>query len=261
MLKLIGNIIKWRELIFLFAQRDLKIRYRQAILGILWVWFQPLSQMVVFNFIFIRIFHRSPVKGYPFHIFVFTGLIFWTYFSTTINYTIPLFKNNVALIKKAYFPREVIPLGIILSNLVNVFASMLLVFLFMWTAHLKVHLTILYVFPLLLIQIMLMTALALFASGLNVFFRDIKYGMSLLLYLWMFMNPILYPAEKVPAHLKNFYFLNPMAPLIDGYRRAILEGTSPQWKYVLISLGISYVLLEICYWIFKKAERIFNDIL
>ena len=268
------NIIEWsdslagharelwrhRELLWLVTQREIKVRYKQSALGIVWAVLQPLSLMVVFT-VFFSWFARMQSDGIPYPLFSYAALLPWTFFSTSLTFAIPSLIANSHIITKIYFPREIIPLASVLAAFVDfVIASGIFVALL---AFYRVPPTwnLLYVLPIVAIQIAFTAGVCLLLSALTVLYRDVRHTLPLLIQIWMFVTPILYPASVVPQRWRGWYFsLNPMAAIIDGYRRTIVQGIAPQLKYLVLAAVVSVLLLWAGYKYFKSLEKEFADI-
>ncbi len=253
-------LVRHRDLLWTWVWRDIRVRYKQALLGGLWAIIQPVSLMLMFSLIF-TIFAPLPTEGVPYPIFSYTALLPWSFFATSITFAVTSLTNNMHLITKIYFPREILPLAAVGTGLLDLgIASIVLVGLMLFY-QVAFSLTML-LFPLLLlIQVALTLGIALFASAINVFYRDIRFIVPLAIQLWMYATPIIYPVQVVPAQYLTIYMLNPMAGLIEGYRSILLHGQLPDWTYLGLSAGISVVLLLAGYAYFKHAEPRFADVI
>jgi lipopolysaccharide transport system permease protein len=249
-----------KDLTLSFAVRDIKARYKQTALGAAWAMLQPLSLMVAFTLVFSR-FAQVPSDGVPYPIFSYSALIFWTFFATAVSQGTAAIVANSNLVRKIYFPRETLLVSILLAAALDlsiaaaIFAAMLAYY------HVAVSWTVLWVPVLLLIQTMFALAVICVTSAIHVSLRDIGHGIPLLLQLWMFATPIAYPLKVVPASLLPIYMLNPMAPIIDGYRRTILLGQSPDVHGLLIASVVTLLVLTVGYSFFKRAETTFADVI
>ena len=254
MREVIANMIQHRDLIVSFVRRDIKARYKQTALGVAWSLIQPLSMMIVFTLVF-SIFARVPSDGIPYPVFAYSALIFWTFFSNSISGGTVAMVSNGVLIRKIYFPRETLLVSVILSGLLDLTVASLLFI------GMALTLTALWVFPLLLLQITLAFGVTSLTSAAHVNFRDIGHGLPLLLQLWMFATPVAYPIGVIPDWLRPFYLLNPMATIIDGYRRAVILGVAPDLPALALSAAVTIVLTYVALAVFKRAERTFADVI
>ena len=234
-------LFSYRELLFNWVWREIRIRYKQSFLGIVWAILQPLLMMLIFTLVF-SIFAKIASEGIPYPLFSYTALLPWTFFATSISSGVPSIVNQMDLVTKIYFPREILPISSVIAAFFDflIASTVFIGLIFFYKVPLTVQ--ILW-FPLLLsIQILLTLGIVLFASAINVFYRDIRFIIPLITQLWMFASPIIYPVSLVPKWLRDFYLLNPMAPIIDGYRRVVLLGTMPDLTYLSISVCISGLL-------------------
>jgi len=257
----VRELVKHRELLWLVTQREIKVRYKQSSLGILWAILQPLSLMLVLT-VFYSWFVRMPSDGLPYPLFSYAALLPWTFFSTSLTFAIPSLIQNSHIITKIYFPREIVPLASVLTAFLDflvasvVFVGMLIAYRVAPTWNL------LYIVPLLAIQMAFTVGVCLLLSAFTVLYRDVRHTLPLVIQIWMFVTPILYSASVVPERLRGWYFsLNPMAAIIDGYRRAIVLGIQPQLRYLGLAAAVSIVLVWAGYKYFKHLEREFADII
>lgn len=260
MLAHLKALVRHRDLLWTWVWRDIRVRYKQSLLGGLWAIIQPLSLMLMFTLIF-SIFAPLPTEGIPYPIFSYTALLPWTFFATSITFAVTSLTNNMSLVTKIYFPREILPLAAVGTSLLDLgIAAIVLVglMLFYWV---PLSLTMLLFPVLLLIQITLALGIAFFASAVNVFYRDIRFIVPLAMQLWMYATPIIYPVQLVPERYLPIYMLNPMAGLIEGYRSILLHGEMPNWAYLGLSAGVSTVLFLAGYAYFKHVEPRFADII
>jgi lipopolysaccharide transport system permease protein len=252
----------WRhwDLVVSFAQRDIKARYKQTALGISWALLQPLSMMLVFTLVF-SVFAKVPSDGVPYPIFAYSALIFWTFFANSISTGTMAMVANATLIRKIYFPRETLLTSVVLAGCLDLtiacvlFAGMLLYY------KIAVSAAILWVLPLLVLQILLGLGITSLTAAAHVNFRDIGHALPLMLQLWMFASPVGYPISVIPGWLRPFYMLNPMAGIIDGYRRAVLLGEAPDLSALAVSLVMTLTIVAVAFPVFKRAERTFADVI
>ena len=256
----IQSLIAAHELLYTWVRREFKVRYSQSMLGAIWAIVQPLSLMVIFSLVFSLVL-KVPTGETPYPPFAYVGLLTWTLFSNALNFAIPSLVNNINLVSKIRFPREILPLSAILVSLID-FAITALVFVPMLVFY-RVHISplVLFIPVILLLQVGFTFGLALLASAVNVFFRDIRFVIPLALQIWFYLTPIIYPADLVPEWLRPLYFLNPMAVFIDSYRRLLFAHTWPDWPYLAVATGVTGLLLWWGYRYFKQAEREFADLI
>jgi lipopolysaccharide transport system permease protein len=255
-----SQLLKYQDLLYTWFQRELKIRYKQSFIGGLWAILQPLTMMVIFTVVF-SVLARFPTDGIPYPIFSYTALLPWFYLSNSVSYGTPTLVLNMSLVTKIYFPREILPLGSIGAAFFDLLIASVVFLVLMLVYQIPLTFNILWVPLLLLIQTALIIGVVLLLSALNVFYRDIRFIIPLGLQVWMFASPIIYPLSLVPESLLPVYMLNPMAGLIDSYRRVVLQGEPPVYSYLAISTVISLVVFLVGYSYFKRAEPAFADLI
>jgi lipopolysaccharide transport system permease protein len=254
------ELIRYRELLGQWVMRNIKVRYKQSLLGVTWAILQPLSATVIMAIVFSR-FIRVSTDGIPHPIFYYSAMLPWTFSASSISFGTSCLINNMNLVTKIYFPREILPISAVLASFVD-FSIASVIFIGMIVLYqVPVGLSWLWAPVLLLIQVMLTLGIVLFASALNVFYRDIRFVVPLGMQLWMYLTPIIYPLTLVPERFHALYMLNPMAGLIDSYRRIILQARSPDITYLLTAAVISVIVFLLAYVYFKQAEAIFADLI
>lgn len=258
-IKDITELWKYRELLYFFTWRDLKVRYKQTIVGAGWAIFQPFITMVVFS-VFFGGLAKIPSDGVPYPIFVYVGLIFWQFFSSALSDTSNTLIANQAIITKVYFPRLILPIASVMTKVVDfVIASLILVVLMFYYKYIP-NLTGIIIMPLLLV-ITFMTAVGggLVLAAINVKYRDVRYALPFMIQILLFITPVIYPAS-IAGEYSKILALNPMMGVIQNARAALLGTTPINWLLIEISIISSIVLLIIGIYVFKKVERHFADI-
>jgi lipopolysaccharide transport system permease protein len=260
MLEAIRNTWRHRDLIVSFTLRDIKARYKQTGLGVTWAIVQPLSMMVVFTLVF-SVFAKVPSDGLPYPIFAYSGLIFWTFFANSLTGGTLAMVANSPLIRKIYFPRETLLVSVLLASTFDLGIALLLFAAMFLYYKVALTITVLWMFPLLALQMLLTLGVTGLSSAAHVNYRDIGHALPLLTQLWMFATPVAYPIQVIPEWLKPLYMLNPMAPIIDGYRRAFLLGQAPDLPALAVSAAITVALSALALAVFKWAELTFADVI
>lgn len=255
-----SDLYRYRELLVAWVVRDIKVRYKQTLLGAAWAILQPLSLMLVFSFIFTYLV-EIPTDGVPYPIFSYTALLPWTFFATSITFGVPSLVNNASLLSKIYFPREVFPLAAIAASFIDFLVAAIVFLGLMAVYRIALHWTLLLVPFVLLVQIILTMGVVLFAAAVNVFYRDVRFIIVLAVQLWMYATPIIYPLSVVPKRFRAVYMLNPMSGIIESYRALILRGESPPWAYLGMAAAVSLITFFVAYRWFKKMERNFADVI
>lgn len=259
MLSRLKELYSYRELLYVLTVREIQIRYKQSVLGIAWAVLQPLALMLMFTLIF-SVLLKIPSDDIPYPIFSYSALLFWTFFSGSLNRAIPSLETNAALIKKIYFPREFFPVSNVLAAGFDLLIGVMILIGLMFYYHVPFTVNILYVVPILVIQIIFTLGICFFASALNVYYRDVKHALPLLIQLLMYATPIIYPISLVPDRLLTLYLLNPMTGIIESYRNILVKGLSPDLSYLGIAAAGSVVLFILGYLYFKRIEMTFADI-
>jgi homopolymeric O-antigen transport system permease protein len=247
-----------RELLYFLVWRDLKVRYKQTILGASWVILQPLLMTLVFA-VFLGKIARVPSGSVPYVLFLYSGLLPWTFFSNAVSSSSHSLIASAHMITKVYFPRSVVPAAALLVRLSDfLIASVTLIILMLYYS--QPFTWAILVAPLLMLHLTLLAlGLGLWFSALNVKYRDIGTALPVLLQLWMFASPIIYPSSLVPQQWKWTYDLNPLAGIIEGFRASIL-GLGFNWRSLMISAAITLTLLVYSTYAFKHLEDEFADV-
>jgi len=253
------EIFLYRELLAFLVWRDIKIRYRQTLLGGLWAVLQPLIAMFILTFIFNRLAGVSS-DGPPYPLFAFAGLAPWTFFSTAVSQSSNSLVSNQALISKVYFPRVFIPLGAIGALLLDLALSLGLLFLLMLFYRWPVSAKLLWLPVFTLAAVLATSGSGLILSAFNVSFRDVKYAVPFLIQMGIFVTPVIYPIRYIPGHWRILMGLNPMTGVVLGFRYALLGSASP-WPIMGLSLAMSLAIFVAGLLIFRRMERRFADII
>lgn len=253
-------LLQYRDLLWLWTLREVQVRYKQSLLGIAWAVLQPLALTIIFTIVFSRLV-RVDTGGIPYPIFAYTALVPWTFFATSLSFGIASLVNNMSLVTKIYFPREILPLAAIGAAFVDFLVSAVLLAGMMLIYSVQPGWVILWIPLLLLLQIALTIGVVLLGAALLVFFRDVRFVVPLLTQVWLYATPIIYPVSLVPEQFRTLYFLNPMAGIIDGYRRVLLTGEAPQMDALALGSAVTLVLLVVGYSFFKRSEPVFADLI
>jgi lipopolysaccharide transport system permease protein len=248
----------YRELLYFFVWRDLKIRYKQTAIGVGWVVLQPLMAMLLFTVFFGRL-AKMPSEGLPYPVFYYTGLLPWLYFSASLTHATNTVVEHERVITKVYFPKMFLPFSAVLSGLVDFGIGFVLLLGMMLYYHLIPTIATFLVPIFLLLAVMTALAVGLWLSALNAIYRDVRYVIPFLVQFWLFASPVVYPSTVVPAKWRWLYGLNPMAGVVEGFRWAVTgRGKAPG---VLVLVSATTVLLlflgGVVY--FKKMESKIAD--
>ena len=252
-----SNLYKYREFFKTSVFKEFRGKYKKSVLGILWSFLNPLLQIIVYSVVFSFLVRDPSISNYT--IFLIVGLIPWNFFSNTILQSNASIVTNAGIIKKIYFPREILPISIVTSNLFNFFISCIIVLAALFISGIGLSVYALY-FPLiLLLQYLLLIGFSLIVSAITVYIRDLEHFMNVLLMLWFYATPVLYNASMIPNKLQTLFKLNPMYHIISAYRDILYYQQSPNFKSLLILLGICVLVIIIGYSIFKKLEKRFAE--
>jgi lipopolysaccharide transport system permease protein len=233
----------YRELLYFFVWRDVKIRYKQTAIGVLWVVLQPVLNMLVFTLFFGRL-AKLPNDGLPYPVFYFAALVPWTYFAYALQMTTNVVVDNQRLITKVYFPRLILPIASALSGLVDFAIGFTVLAIFTVFYGIRPTVAALWLPVLLALAVFTALGVGLWLSALNALYRDVKYVIPFLVQFWMFASPVAYPSSLVPEKWRWVYGLNPMAGVIDGFRWAITgRGHAPGLLLLASSAVVALVFL------------------
>lgn len=255
----LGDLWTYRELLYFLTLRDIKVRYKQTLMGAAWVIIQPLMTMLIFTLIFNR-FVRLDTKEIPYPLFAYSGLLLWTFFANAVTSGTYSLINNSHLITKVYFPRIFIPAASVAAGLVDFgIASLLLAAL---AIYYRVKPT--WGIALLPLFVLLATALALgtgiLVSALTVKYRDLRHALPFIMQFWMFASPVIYPTSIVPETWRWILFANPMTGIIEGFRAA-LTGQNFDWFLISASSVVAILLLAVAFYVFRALEDTFADVI
>jgi lipopolysaccharide transport system permease protein len=252
---------KYRELFYFLALRDVKVRYKQTALGVLWAIFQPLFTMLIFTILFGRLVSLERDTGIPASVFYMSGLLPWLYFTSTLNQIGNSLVSNVNLVKKVYFPRAILPgavavAGILDLSIGTVLLGLLLLYhgvTFTWTMLLWPLLTI----PLAVLAL----GVGMFLAALNVKYRDVKHAIPFFIRIGIFVTPVIWPVRIIPERFHNLLALNPMFGLVETFRFSVNPARDMNWEAVGLSLVMVVALFLGGLMYFRKAERTFADVI
>lgn len=255
-----SEIWKYRELFIVFAWRDIKVRYKQTFLGASWAVFQPLTSMFIFT-VFFGNFAKISSGELPYSLFVLTGLIFWNYFSGILSRASNSLIENEGIVKKVYFPREILPLSTVGANLVDFGVSLVLLLIVSFYFHFVPNALMFLIVPLgLIIGTLGAGGLGLLLSAFNVKYRDVRYILPFFIQMVMFLTPVIYPTSIMRPSFRYIIALNPMTGVINAVRVVLAGGTNIDWITLTISGGAAVVYFIIGLYYFKSTERFFADL-
>jgi lipopolysaccharide transport system permease protein len=255
----IRDVWAYRELLYFLVWRNLKIRYKQTVLGVLWAVIQPFFLMVIFSIFFGRL-AKIPSEGIPYPIFAYAALLPWSYFAQSLNTCSNSLVGNSHLITKVYFPRLIIPISSVLSGLVDFSISFSILLAMMFYYQIFPTLAALLLPFLILMAMATALGAGLWLSALNVQYRDIRYTTSFLIQFWFFATPVVYPSSLVPGMWRFFYGLNPMVGVVEGFRGALLGKGQIIGPMFIVSIIVIAFLLITGIFYFRRMEKGFADV-
>jgi lipopolysaccharide transport system permease protein len=248
------------DLLYTLTLHRLSVRYKQSLLGFAWALLQPLAMMIIFTVVFSFIV-RVPTDGFPYPPFVYAALVPWFFFSSAVSQGGTGLVGHAQLLTKVYFPREIVPLSYIFAALIDFLVASTLLLALMLYYGIPVTPGALMVIPVILVMTLLITAFALILAATQVRFRDVGLAIPLILQFGIFASPVVYPLDAVPQRLQGLYVLNPLAGVIENFRRAVLQTGSFEWYAFAISTAFAMILLPAAYLYFKNVEATMADLL
>lgn len=248
---------QYREMIFSLTKRDLKSRYKGSVLGFAWMFLNPLFQLCVYTIVFSTIMRMGIEK---FYLFLFVALVPWIFFSTCLTGGTTVIFGQQDMVKKIYFPREVLPIAFTLSQFINMLLSFIVIFVVVFFSGIKIDPVALLYLPLvMLIQFILTLGVTFLAAGLTVYFRDLQHILGIVSMAWMYLTPILYPPDMVPQEYLILFNLNPMTPITVAYRDILYYGQIPHMNTLLNAFILGMIVLVIGKVAFSKLQRGFAE--
>jgi len=249
---------RYRELLGQLVARELAQRYKQSVIGYFWVILNPFIQMLVMSFVLVHIFGNNSL-GVPYPLFLFTALLPWNLFSNSLSSCVEALVGNSSLLSKIYFPREILVLSMMMARVVDfLFASIILVGMLIFYRQ-PVGGNAWWAVPVFAIQFLFTYGLSLFFAAANLFYRDVKHVLNLIVMTWMYLTPVMYNVETFPARLRWIFQINPMAVFVNAYRQTLLGNGMPNFRSLAIGLGLSLIVCAGGYTFFKKLEGHFAD--
>jgi lipopolysaccharide transport system permease protein len=257
----LGEVWRFRELLYFLTLRDVKLRYKQTALGVAWVVIQPLLTMAVFTVLFGRFGGMDQRAGYePYALYILVALVPWQLFAYALTQSSNSLVAEQRLITKVYFPRLIVPVASVLSGLVDLLVTLALVLAGMAVLGVAPTWAVVTVPLFVLFAVLAALAVGLWLSALNVKYRDVRYTIPFLTQFWLLATPVGYPASVVPEQYRLVYGLNPMAGVVEGFRWALLGTAAPDWGLVAVSAAVVLALLAGGLFYFRRMERSFADI-
>jgi lipopolysaccharide transport system permease protein len=254
------RLVHYRDLLFTLSVHRLKVRYKQSILGPSWALLQPTLLMLIYTVIFSRIV-RVPTDGAPYAVFAYSALLPWAFFSSALSSATNSLVSHFSLVTKVYFPREILPLTYVIAALVDFLVASSVLGLLIAFYGITLSRYALFAIPTIAVLTLFAIAVSLLLCAVQVRYRDIGMALPLLLQLWMFATPVVYPLSLVPARWQTWYTLNPMVGIVESFRRVIIQGVMPDFHSLAVSTAMTIVLLPLAFIYFKHVESTVADII
>jgi ABC-type polysaccharide/polyol phosphate export permease len=255
--EMLGEQLRYRELLYQMTKRDLLLRYKQSIMGFGWAIFMPLVNTLVFSIVFMRI---APIDtGLPYPLFVFTGLLAWNFFASSLKFAVNSLTTNASLVTKVYFPRAIFPFSSVIVCFVDFLVASIALLPLMIYYHVIPTWNLLWLPAVLTVHLAFTAGIALLLAMGNLFYRDVKYLFEIVLTVWMFATSVLYPVEMIGGRLGAIMRANPMTPIIDAYRDVLLRGESPFTQPFLVAALMAVLTLSCSWLLFHRAEFKFAE--
>lgn len=255
-MKLLKNLYNYRELLKTNVKKDIGGKYKNSFLGVLWSFINPLLQIAVYAFVF-QIIMRSNIENYA--VYLCCALVPWQYFSSVVLRGAATIIDNGNIIKKVYFPREILPISIVTSEGINFLISTIIILGFVIVSGIGISINIFWYFLILIIQYIISLGISFIVSSLSVYFRDLLHLLGVFMQLLFYATPIVYSVENVPAGFRWLLKINPMSYLIEGYRAIFYDKVPPNFQSLGIALLMGIALCVIGYFAFRKLEKGFAE--
>ncbi len=252
-------LTRHRELIWSLVARDIKSRYKQAALGVLWAVLVPLAMMLVFSLVLSQ-FIQSPDPRVPYGIFVFTGLLPWNFLASSLNFGSMSLIGNASILKKIAMPREVFPISAVLAGLVDLLLGLVVLVILMLALGIRPGPGVLALPAVLILELVLSIGVALLLSTANLFFRDVRHVLPVVTILWMFMTPVVYPVSRLGGRAQVLLSYNPATFVVDTFRSALLDLPLPGLGEWLRATAMALAILALGWFVFRRCEPAFAEI-
>lgn len=257
MVSKLKELYQYREMIISLVRRDLRGRYKASVLGFLWTFINPLCQILVYTFVF-QFIMRTGIE--QFSVYLISGMIPWIFFSSAVSGGTTCIKNQSEMVKKIYFPREVLPVSFVTSAFVNMLFCFIMIFLVIAISGRGFSFVALLFLPLvMIIEYIMALGFTFIVSGMTIYFRDMEHIVGVIMMAWIYLTPIMYSVEMVPERLRPVYYLNPMTPVIEAYQHILYYKTIPAMKTLCLAGLFAATVLVIGSVAFKKMERNFAE--
>lgn len=256
-MKTLNEIYAYRQMIYSLVKRDLRGRYKGSVLGFLWTFLNPLFQLIVYTLVF-SIILKTGISNY--YLFLFVALVPWLFFSTSLTAGSSCIWAQQDMVKKIYFPREVLPISFVISQFINMLLTFIIIFIVVIISGVGIDfIALLYLPIIMLIEFILALGITMLSSALTVYFRDLEYILGIISMAWMYLTPIMYSQESVPDKIKPIFNLNPISPVIMAYRDILYYKQVPDMSTLLQAVLMGIIVLVIGCFSFSKLKRHFAE--
>lgn len=253
----IKEVYTYREMIFSLIRRDLRGRYKGSVLGFLWTFINPLLQLLVYTMVF-SIIMRAGIEDY--YLFLFVALVPWIFFSTCLTGGASCLLAQKDMVKKIYFPRQVLPIAFVSSQFVNMLLTFLVIFVVLLFSGHSLNVIALLCLPIIMVvEYILALGITMIASAVTVYFRDLEYVLGIVSMAWQFLSPVMYSVEQVPENLRWVFNINPMSHVISAYRDILYYGNMPKLSNLVSAFVVGILLLVIGNLVFENLQRHFAE--
>lgn len=255
-----ASLVLWWELTRNLATRDIETRYKHSLLGLYWTIINPLVTAAIFSFVFGVIFHAGS-GSLPYVIFLLTGLTFWNLFANGVSSATTSITGSASLLAKLYFPREVMPTAAVFARLIDFGFSLVVLVVFVLLHRVPVHWTALWLAPLIILQMLFTLGVSFVVAALNVLYRDMQQLTGLVLMIWMWLSPVMYPVTAAPSALRPILLLNPMGALLQAERDVLFTGHLTEMTALSTTIAWAGFLLIVGLFVFKRIEPLFAEVM
>lgn len=256
MLSKIKELYMYRQFLKTSVKKEFRGKYKKSFFGVLWSFINPLLQLLVYALVFPFIL-RIQEKNYT--MFLFTALVPWNFFSSTLAQSTSVIISNGGILKKVYFPREILPISIVISGAINFLISCIIIFVALLISGIGITKYVLLLPVILLVQCIVILAICFILSAFTVYIRDLEYFINILLQLWMYITPVLYSITMIPEKFAKLFYINPMVQITNAYRNIFYYQQMPDMRALGIWFGLGIIGILIGYAIFKKFEKRFAE--
>lgn len=254
------ELYNYRELLLAFSQKEIKIRYKQTVLGFLWAILQPAALTLIFTVVF-GLFLKVNSNSAPYPVFAYSALLLWSFFTSAVSFGSLAVVNNASLVTKVYFPREIMPISAIIAALFDFGIASIIFILMLAFYGVSPSINLLYLLVIIPSFIILTSGIVFILTTINVLYRDVRFILPMVIQVLLYVTPVIYSLEQVPAKYRFFIVANPLSGLVEGFRQVTVFGKPPDLLALSYSSSVAILLFLIGFWFFKNKEKIFADVI